>query len=183
MSDPRVEHHAGQKIHVGQGEHHVTDDPDVMLTTILGSCVALCLRDPRTGIGGMNHFLLPEGAGAGTDAGRRYGAYAMELLINDCLKMGARRERLEAKLFGGGRMFDTLRDVGASNADFAEKFMRDEGIAVVGGSLRGSGGRRVQYWPATGRALQRAVTDTQIPLPTPTARPRIAVDAGALELF
>ena len=183
MSDQRIEHHGGQKIHVGQGEHHVTADPDVMLTTILGSCVALCLRDPRTGIGGMNHFLLPEGAGAGTDAGRRYGAYAMELLINDCLKMGARRDRLEAKLFGGGRMFDTLRDVGAANADFAEKFMRDEGIAVVGGSLRGSGGRRVQYWPATGRALQRAVTDTQIPIPAPVVRPRIAADAGALELF
>lgn len=183
MSDRPVDHHAGKKVHVGQGEHHVTSDPDVLLTTILGSCVALCLRDTRMGIGGMNHFLLPEGAGAGTDAGRRYGAYAMELLINDILKMGARRESLEAKLFGGGRMFNALRDVGASNADFAEKFMRDEGIPVVGGSLRGSGGRRVQYWPATGRALQRAVTDQQIPAPTPAPRSRVAVDAGALELF
>ncbi len=183
MSDHPIEHHAGKKVHVGQGEHHVTADPDVMLTTILGSCVALCLRDSRTGIGGMNHFLLPEGAGAGTDAGRRYGAYAMELLINDILKMGARRETLEAKLFGGGRMFNALRDVGASNADFAEKFMRDEGIPVVGGSLRGSGGRRVQYWPSTGRALQRAVTDTQIPVAMPAPRPRVEVDAGALELF
>ncbi len=183
MNDHPIEHHAGKKVHVGQGEHHVTADPDVMLTTILGSCVALCLRDSRTGIGGMNHFLLPEGAGAGTDAGRRYGAYAMELLINDILKMGARRETLEAKLFGGGRMFNALRDVGASNADFAEKFMRDEGIVVVGGSLRGPGGRRVQYWPSTGRALQRAVTDTQIPVPTLAPRPRVEVDAGALELF
>jgi len=183
MTDQAIEHHAGRKIHVGQGEHYVTADPDVMLTTILGSCVALCLRDSRTGIGGMNHFLLPEGAGAGTDAGRRYGAYAMELLINDILKMGARRETLEAKLFGGGRMFNALRDVGASNADFAEKFMRDEGIAVVGGSLRGTGGRRVQYWPVTGRALQRTVTDTQIPVVMPTPRPRVGVEAGALELF
>jgi hypothetical protein len=77
-----------------------------MLTTVLGSCVAACLRDPVAGVGGMNHFLLPDGAGAGTDAGRRYGAYAMELLINELIKAGARRERLEAKLFGGGRMFD-----------------------------------------------------------------------------
>jgi len=173
---------ATQKIHVGQGEHHVTSDPDAMLTTILGSCVSMCLRDPATGVGGMNHFLLPEGAGFGTDAGRRYGAYAMEVLINDCLKAGASRERLEAKLFGGGRMFDSLRDVGVANADFAERFLRDEGIAVVGSSLRGTGGRRVQYWPASGRALQRPVCDTRLPAPA-SRRPAPAVDAGELELF
>lgn len=173
-----------QRVHVGQGEHFVTDDPDVMLTTILGSCVAMCLRDPETGVGGMNHFLLPEGAGSGADAGRRYGAYAMEVLINDCLKAGARRDQLEAKLFGGGRMFDSLKDVGLANADFAERFLRDEGIAVVGGSLRGRGGRRVQYWPASGRALQRAVTDRHVPTAVErTARPASVVDAGALELF
>ncbi|KQY85032.1 chemotaxis protein CheD [Brevundimonas sp. Root1423] len=170
-----------RRIHVGQGEHFVTDDPGVMLTTILGSCVAMCLRDSGARIGGMNHFLLPEGAGSGADAGRRYGAYAMEVLINDCLKRGARRDRLEAKLFGGGRMFDSLRDVGLANADFAERFLRDEGIALVGGSLRGSGGRRVQYWPATGRALQRAVTDRAAP--EAVRVPQTAVEAGALELF
>ena len=91
------------RVHVGQGEHYVTADPTVMLTTILGSCVAMCLRDPVAGVGGMNHFLLPEGSGSGPEAGRRYGAYAMEVLINDCLKRGARRDRLEAKLFGGER--------------------------------------------------------------------------------
>ena len=170
------------RIHVGQGEHHITDDPDVMLTTILGSCVALCLRDPLARVGGMNHFLLPEGAGAGTDAGRRYGAYAMEVLINDCLKAGGRRERLEAKLFGGGRMFDSLKDVGRANADFAERFLRDEGIVLAGGSLRGTGGRRVQYWPVTGRALQRPVADTAS-LAHATVRLARADDAGALELF
>lgn len=173
---------ARHKIHVGQGEHFVTDDPAVIMTTILGSCVAVCLRDPVAGVGGMNHFLLPEGDGGGTAAGRRYGAYAMEVLINDCLKAGARRERMQAKLFGGGRMFDSLRDVGLANADFAERFLRDEGIAVVGGSLRGTGGRRVQYWPVSGRALQRAVTDAHTP--APALRPiEPAVGAGALELF
>lgn len=169
-----------KRVHVGQGEHFITSDPNVVLSTILGSCVAMCVRDPLAGVGGMNHFLLPEGSGAGTDAGRRYGAYAMELLINDMLKAGARRDRLEAKLFGGGRMFDSLRDVGRSNADFAEKFLRDEGIPVVGGSLRGDGGRRLHYWPVTGRALQRAVTDVVAPKPVPVMAP---VDTGALELF
>lgn len=172
---------AVHRVHVGQGEHYVTTDPGVMLTTILGSCVAMCLRDPVAGVGGMNHFLLPEGSGSGPDAGRRYGAYAMEILINDCLKQGARRDRLEAKLFGGGRMFDSLQDVGRSNADFAERFLRDEGIAIVGGSLRGVGGRRVQYWPVTGRALQRPVTDSSPP--APVVRPVMVPDAGAVELF
>lgn len=173
-----------RRVHVGQGEHVVTGDASVMLTTVLGSCVAMCLRDPVIGLGGMNHFLLPEGAGAGANAARRYGAYAMEVLINDCLKMGARRERLEAKLFGGGRMFDTLRDVGGANADFAEQFLRDEGIPLVGGSLRGAGGRRVQYWPTTGRALQRAVTDSAATPDLKAVRAAPVVpDAGALELF
>ena len=171
------------RIHVGQGEHHISADPNVMLTTVLGSCVAACLTDPLAGVGGMNHFLLPDGAGAGTDAGRRYGAYAMELLINELIKAGARRERLEAKLFGGGRMFDSLRDVGVANADFAERFLRDEGIRVVGGSLRGAGGRRLHYWPASGRALQRGVTDAVTPPARPVMAPAPVATGGELELF
>jgi chemotaxis protein CheD len=131
----------------------------------------------------MNHFLLPDGAGAGTDAGRRYGAYAMELLINELIKSGARRERLEAKLFGGGRMFDSLRDVGVANADFAERFLRDEGIRVVGGSLRGPGGRRLHYWPVSGRALQRGVTDAVVPVARPVFAPQPVAAGGELELF
>ncbi|MBU2379563.1 MAG: chemotaxis protein CheD, partial [Alphaproteobacteria bacterium] len=92
-----------------------------------------------------------------------------------------RRNRLEAKLFGGGRMFDSLKDVGLANADFAERFLKDEGIPVVGGSLRGMGGRRLHYWPVSGRALQRAVTDNHIPTQAP---PRIQPAAsGSVELF
>lgn len=174
---------AARRIHVGQGEHHVTDDPSVMLTTVLGSCVALCLRDPVRGVGGMNHFLLPDGTANNPGEARRYGAYAMELLINDCLKAGAQRDRLEAKLFGGGRMFDGLRDVGRSNADFAEQFLKDEGIPVVGGSLRGAGGRRIQYWPVTGRALQKAVAGAAVPPTVRSAPPPVEPSAGALELF
>ena len=168
------------RVHVGQGEHQVSAEPGVVLTTVLGSCVAASICDPARGVGGMNHFLLPEGAGAGTDAGRRYGAYAMELLINDLLKAGARRDRLEAKLFGGGRMFDSLRDVGLANAEFAERFLADEGVRVVGGSLRGLGARRLHYWPASGRAFQRGVADERAVEP---ARPLAAPTSGVLELF
>jgi chemotaxis protein CheD len=176
----------GQRVHVVQGEHYVSSDPDVVMTTILGSCVAVCLRDKETGVGGMNHFLLPDGKVEGTDQGRRYGAYAMELLINDLLRSGARRERLEAKLFGGARMFGGLSDVGASNAAFAEKFLRDEGIPVVGGSLGGFEARRVQYWPNTGRAQQRTVTDNNELgrlNEVPAKAAKVVEDEGALELF
>jgi chemotaxis protein CheD len=167
--------------HVVQGEHRISDDPDVMLTTVLGSCVAACMRDPVSGIGGMNHFLLPDSDASGT--GRRYGAYAMELLINELLRAGARRDRLEAKLFGGGRMFDGLSDVGRANAAFAEKFLADEGIPVVGGSLGGFSARRVQYWPVSGRAQQRTVTDANAAPPIVAAPPIKAADEGAVELF
>ncbi len=176
----------GKRIHVVQGEHHISSDPEVMLTTILGSCVAVCMRDTKIGIGGMNHFLLPQGKAEGVDESRRYGAYAMELLINELLRSGARRERLEAKLFGGARMFGGLSDVGASNAAFAEKFMRDEGIPVVGSSLGGLSARRVQYWPTTGRAQQRTVTDNaelthlrEVPVRVPAP----VADEGSVELF
>ena len=114
-----------RKIHVIQGEFHVAEGEDVVLTTILGSCVAACIRDPVLGIGGMNHFLLP---GATGDEGLRYGVQSMELLLNALLRKGARRERLEVKLFGGAHLFDGLSDVGAQNSTFAEQFLRDEGL-------------------------------------------------------
>lgn len=176
----------GKRVHVVQGEHHISDEPDVILTTILGSCVAVCMRDTKIGVGGMNHFLLPTGRADGVDEGRRYGAYAMELLINDLLRAGARRDRLEAKLFGGARMFGGLSDVGASNAAFAEKFLRDEAIPLVGASLGGLAARRVQYWPTTGRAQQRVVTDNAelTRLREPAVRTPAPVEQeGTVELF
>ena len=147
------------RIHIIQGQQHVAVDPEVMLTTILGSCVSACLRDPVVGVGGMNHFLLP-GDDTGSRpisqgaSGLRFGVHAMELLVNGLLQRGAQRSRLEAKLFGGARMMKGLTDVGELNASFAEQFLQDEGIALVGGSLRGAKGRRIQFWPVSGRARQ-----------------------------
>ena len=170
---------ASVRQHVGQGEHLITGDPQVMLTTILGSCVAMCLRDPVARIGGMNHFLLPSGRTDGADEGRRYGAYALEVLINGVLSAGGRRDRLEAKLFGGGRMFDGLAAVGVANANFAEKFLADEGIPIIASSLRGHGARRVQFWPNSGRALQKSVSDRPVERPVPAP----VETSGELELF
>lgn len=146
---------ATKRITIIQGEYRVSDDPNVYFTTILGSCVAACIRDPEAGVGGLNHFLLPGDASraAGKDA-ERYGVYLMELLINGIMQKGGKRSRLEAKLFGGARTMKGLSDIGALNQAFAEDFLRNEGIRVIGGDLGGDRGRRIEYWPVTGRARQ-----------------------------
>ena len=174
-----------RRIHVVQGEYHVTDNPEVVLTTILGSCVAACLCDPLACVGGMNHFLLPDDGGCdlGGDV-TRFGVHAMELLINGLLRHGARRERLEAKLFGGARMLDGLTDVGAQNAAFAERFLSQERIALTGGSLRGELGRRVQFWPVSGRARQLLLKSDEAGVFTSERRAKAApAVSGSVELF
>lgn len=170
------------KIHVIQGEFHVSGDPGIVMTTILGSCVAACMRDAVAGVGGMNHFLLPGEIGA---EGMRYGVQSMELLVNGLLRRGARRDRLEAKLFGGAHLFDGLSDIGAQNADFAERFLRDEGVRLVGGSLRGNQARRIQFWPVSGRARQifLAKTESTVFAAERRQRPAPVAESGGLELF
>jgi len=143
-------------VQLTQGETHVTADPGELLTTVLGSCISACIRDPIAGVGGMNHFLLPEGADDDRNA-MRYGVNAMELLINALLKRGAMRQRLEAKLFGGANVLAGLSDIGSRNAVFARQFLANEGIPVVGGNVGGRAPRRIQYWPLTGRARQLAL--------------------------
>lgn len=172
-----------RRLHVVQGSHSVSGEADVMMTTILGSCVAACLWDPMARVGGMNHFLLPE-APEGQVGDRRYGVQAMELLINGLLGLGARRERILGKLFGGARMTKGLVDIGARNAAFARKFLQDEGLQQVSESLGGEMARRIQFWPATGRARQHLVEPASVisqerALPPP----RPAVSSGDLELF
>jgi len=138
-----------------QGQYAVSNEPSAMLCTLLGSCVSACIRDPVSGVGGMNHFLLPTGASGSTSTS--YGVNAMELLINELLKMGARRDRLEAKLFGGGCMIGRLNDIGGQNAAFAQRFLTDERIAHIGGSLGGRNARRIEFFPVSGRVRQQII--------------------------
>ncbi len=168
--------------HVIQGEHKIAADPDVVLTAILGSCVAACLRDPVAGIGGMNHFLLPGDNGGGPPSGQaeRHGVHAMELLVNALLERGAARSRLEAKLFGGAKTISGLSDIGALNAEFASGFLRRERITVIGECLTGVRGRRVQYWPVSGRARRIFLALSEDPA-RPLAQP--AAESGTLDLF
>ena len=176
-----------RKISVIQGDYAVSADPNAVITTVLGSCVAACIYDTARGIGGMNHFLLSESASGARieDEVMRYGAYAMEVLINDLMKLGASRSNLACKLFGGAKMFDSLNDVGAANASFARRFMRDEGITVTAESLGGRNARRVEFWPATGRARQREVDQApELASPPVVSRaPAPAAVGGGVELF
>ena len=141
------------------GEYYYTKKP-MLIVTVLGSCVAACIRDRVSGIGGMNHFMLPDGSGDSnipnpTSASMRYGAYAMEVLINQVLKAGARRENLEAKVFGGGNVLRgfTAINVGERNAQFVRDFLRAEKIRVVAEDLNDIHPRKVYFFPATGRVL------------------------------
>jgi chemotaxis protein CheD len=171
-------------VHVIQGEYGVSDDPCVVFTTILGSCVATCMWDLDSGVGGMNHFLLP-GEREGAGELMRYGVNAMELLINGLLQKGAVRSRLQAKLFGGAHVIQNLSDVGAQNGEFAKRFLNAEGIACVASSLGGERARRVRFWPTSGRAGQMLI-DGSAPQVMRAERSRAApapAAAGSVELF
>ena len=141
------------------GEYYVTGR-NMVLVTVLGSCVAACIRDHQSGIGGMNHFMLPDSAAdddspMGTSA--RYGTYAMEILINQLLQLGARRANLEAKVFGGGNVLKglTVANVGQRNADFVLEFLATEKIRLVAQDLVDIYPRKVYYFPNSGKVMVR----------------------------
>ena len=171
-----------QILYVLQGEHQVSGAPDIVLSTILGSCVAVCLWDDVAGLGGMNHFLLPFGPKAAAATPERYGVHAMEILINALLKAGARRNRLQAKLFGGARLSATLSDIGQSNARFAKEFLATEAIPCLAESLGGTSARRVLFRPRTGHARQLLVPDTNVEPPVSVAA-RAPIRPASIELF
>lgn len=143
------------RINIVQGEYAVSDDPSTVISTLLGSCVSVCMFDQRRGVGGMNHFLLP---GDDVDAGgmvQRHGVYLMELLINGLLKKGVDKRNLEAKIFGGAATVASIvEQIGEKNIAFARRFLQAEGIPVIGESVGGGSGRRIQFWPVGGRARQ-----------------------------
>lgn len=143
------------------GEYYVTKR-DMVLVTVLGSCVAACIRDRVSGIGGMNHFMLPDNNRDSSDlasTSTRYGIYAMEMMINQLLKIGARRDNLEAKIFGGGSVLKGIvtANVGELNANFARDYLHNEGIAIAGEDLLDIYPRKVYFFPASGRVLVKKI--------------------------
>lgn len=156
---------------ITQGEQAVGSDPEFVISTLLGSCVSCCLWDPQAGVGGMNHMLLTSSTGA-SGVSNLVGINAMELLINEILKNGGRRDRLHAKAFGGARMVSGLSDIGKKNSEFILHFLHQEGITCEGHSLGGETARQLMFWPATGRVMQKIRADapdetiTQVKAPT-----------------
>ena len=150
------------------GELFVSADP-MIVYTVLGSCVSACIRDPVSGVGGMNHFMLPapkehQSGDAWGGESTRYGSFAMESLINEILKRGGLRQRLEVKLFGGGKIYEGNIDVGANNASWALEYLKHEGFRAVNTDLGDVYPRKLYYFIDTGRVLlkklQRVKNDT-----------------------
>ncbi|MEQ1705084.1 MAG: hypothetical protein ABL867_03825 [Rickettsiales bacterium] len=139
------------------GDWHVSTSEDEMISTILGSCISACIRDPYIGVGGMNHFLLPssdEVDSTHSDAAR-YGLFAMESLINGIMKAGGHKDRLEIKVFGGGNVTNNSARIGSKNAKFIRDFLYNEGFRKFSEDLEGEHPRRVHYYPSTGKVMMR----------------------------
>ncbi len=183
MNKENIDARSMKYVSIAQGEYKVSGDPQLCMTTLLGSCVATCLWDSRKNIGGMNHYLLP-GHKISDHSLVRYGVNAMELLVNGLLKRGCHKADLKAKVFGGAQMLHAGSTIGSENGRFAQDFLRVEGIAIVGGSLGGQRGRRLRFFPTTGRVQQKLVDrkDDQNPLFKPVLIDP-AAPSGNVELF
>jgi chemotaxis protein CheD len=171
------------------GEFYV-DTQDILITTTLGSCIAACLWDRDRQIGGMNHFMLPDGPADGTSGGGRYGAYAMDQLIGELVKRGANRSTLEAKVFGGGAVIDGMNSiqVGERNTTFVMEYLRTERIPVVSKDVLDIFPRKVAFLPRTGKALVKRLQphhSETVAAQERIARQRVAApDAGGtVDLF
>lgn len=135
------------------GDYYVTKSGEV-ISTVLGSCVSTCVRDPDTGYSGLNHFMLPnQGGSFQAEDALRYGCFAVERLLNELVKYGARRERLEIKVFGGGKVIAGMSDIGLKNIRFVHDYFETEGLQIAAEDTGGTWARRVRYYTETGRVL------------------------------
>ncbi len=181
-------HFRNDAVKVLPGEYFVHDE-DILIMTTLGSCIAACLWDRERRIGGMNHFMLPEGDG-GADSGR-YGSFAMELLINELIKRGCNRATMEAKVFGGGAVISGMNsiNVGERNTAFVLDYLRTERISVVSKDVMDIYPRKVCFLPQSGKAMVKklASANTEALLAqerASAARPAPAnSSAGSVDLF
>jgi chemotaxis protein CheD len=171
---------------ITQGEYAVADRPDMVIRTLLGSCVACCIWDDEAGVGGMNHLLLAGELGGDSVGYDLAGVAEMEYLINGIIKLGGRRDRLKAKVFGGSKMLEGLGRIGEKNARFAFDYLSQEAIPCLNSSVGGTDARALRFWPGTGRVTMRMVTQQEarsvaaVPPPPP---PRAQPAGNDLELF
>jgi chemotaxis protein CheD len=177
-------HFRNDAVKVLPGEYFVHDE-DILITTTLGSCIAACLWDRERRIGGMNHFMLPDGAG---DSGR-YGSYAMELLINEMMKRGASRLTIEAKIFGGGAVISGMNtiNVGERNTRFVVDYLQTERIPIVSKDVLEIYPRKVCFLPGSGKALVKRLAPTYsealVAQDRAAAQRPVPASAGSVDLF
>ena len=164
--DPRT---SRVSVRILPGEQYVVDNPQEVLITILGSCVAACIRDPESGIGGMNHFMMPFNETAEADQEKdalRYGNHAMETLIDALVRRGAHRAGLEIKVFGGANVTKgSINLIGDQNCDFIRHYLAHENLVCEASDLGGTHARRIQYFPDSGkvkRQFLRRLSDLQM---------------------
>src|SRR5690349_3712686 len=151
-------------VKVFPGEFYVTGKPDEVLVTVLGSCVSACIRDPIAKIGGMNHFMLPHhksGSWGDDLKSARFGNFAMEKLINELIKAGASRDRMEIKVFGGGNVTESSNAVGSDNAAFVLRYLEAEGLSCAAQDLGGTLPRRIHYYASTGRVVRKLLNTSE----------------------
>lgn len=154
-------------LNVLPGDYMVVNK-DCVITTILGSCVAACIRDPVARVGGLNHFLLPEKPDSIISQATRYGSHAMETLINEIIKKGGHRERLEVKVFGGANIFNHMHPVGTNNVEFVLNYLKKENFKIVSSDLGGSKARRIFYFPFSGKVDRLFLTSNKDVITTET---------------
>jgi chemotaxis protein CheD len=175
------------------GDFYVTRQ-DEILDTVLGSCVSACVRNPRTGYGGMNHFMLPAPKGHDGDTwggivgtATRYGSASMEQLINRVLQGGGTRAELEVKVFGGGQVLSSMTEIGNHNVDFVHQYLHDEGIAIAAEDVRDGCSRHVRYHALTGRVQMRRLGSNVKAIATREQKYLVGLDqqpvAGSIDLF
>ena len=166
-----------------QGEVRASDDPRLELNTVLGSCIATCLYDPKVKVGGMNHFLLaepPKSAQPG-EVDEHFGVYLMELLINQMMALGASKRRMKARIYGGANMHAGWRPIGTVNAQFARDFLEREGIELTFADTGDACARRVHFRPASGQVKCKK-NETEAPPVQQAVAPRRETH-GDVELF
>jgi chemotaxis protein CheD len=181
-------HFQSDAVKVLPGEYFVTDQ-DILIMTVLGSCIAACIWDTKAGVGGMNHFMLPEGDSSDTSG--RYGSYAMELLINEMIKLGARKESMQAKVFGGGQVMAgfTTMNVGERNTQFVLDYLHTERITLVSKDVLDIYPRKVVFFPTTGKAMVKKLAHSHPESLESTERKGNAVNlakstaGGSVDLF
>lgn len=148
-------------IKIMPGEYYVSDKEEI-ITTVLGSCISACIRDPIAGVGGMNHFMIPshgrELSATDKQLVTRYGLYAMEHLINDIFKFGGRRKNIEIKLFGGGNIMTSGGNIGDQNIKFIMEFVQTEEYVVKSQDLGDIYPRKVNYCPLSGKVMMKKLT-------------------------